>query len=261
MGRPKEIKKNHNQSVIAAVPIFKEKLSKLEEFALDRTFKVLTEREIMFFCPDGLNISYYRRRFSNAKYIYFDKSFFSSVQDYSRLLLTKEFYDTFSASEFLLVVQPDVYIFRDDLDHWVSQPFDYIGAPWPHGMQLNLKLGRYLSVDGKAVISYVGNGGFSLRRTNQCKRLIEEFPDVIDTFFKSGSSEDLFFSIVGQLSSSFILPNQIVASKFAIEVEAEHYQKICGDVSPMGVHAFEKYSPEFWREKIGAWPDVDKSMK
>jgi hypothetical protein len=257
MGRQVEIKKNHNQSVIAAIPIFKEKLSKLEEFALDRTFQVLIEREIFFFCPDGLNISYYRQRYPTAKYTYFEKSYFASVYDYSRLLLTKGFYDTFSNSEFLLIVQPDVYIFRDDLDYWVSQPFDYIGAPWPQGMQLNLKLGRYLSVNGKAVISYVGNGGFSLRRIQQCKRLIEEFPDVIDTFFKSGSNEDLFFSIVGQLSTHFIMPNQIIASRFAIELEAEHYQKICGDVLPMGVHAFEKYTPQFWRKKIGDWPDGD----
>lgn len=260
MSLKNSIGKKPPHSVVVAVPIYNVSLSDLEQFSLDQTFKILKDREIMFFCPDGLDITYYRGRYPTAKYVYFKKDYFVSVYDYSRLLLTKPFYEAFSNVEFLLIVQPDVYIFRDDLDYWTTQPFDYIGAPWPHGMQLNLKLGRYLRIGGKAVISYVGNGGFSLRRVQKCIDLIEEFPDVIDTFFKSGSNEDLFYSIVGQLSTSFILPNQIIASKFAIEVEPEHYYEISGELSPMGVHAFEKYAPEFWRARIGDWPAQSKPV-
>jgi hypothetical protein len=246
--------KSGTNSVAVAVPIYKDSLSALEQFSLDQTFYILKDRETMFVCPDGLGITYYRRRYPAAKYVYFDKGYFASVYDYSRLLLSKPFYAAFSNFEFLLIVQPDVYVFRDDLDYWITQPFDYIGAPWPQGMQLNIMLGRYVPVGGKVVTSYVGNGGFSLRRVRKCIGLIDEFPDVIDTFVKSGSNEDLFYSIFGQLSTSFILPNQITASKFAIEIEPEHYQAITGELSPMGVHAFDKYAPNFWRSRIGDWP-------
>ncbi len=251
-----ENEKNEKNSVIVTVPIYKTTLNSLEQFALDRTFRILAEREIIFTCPDGLDTSHYRGRYPSAKYIHFKKDYFSSVYDYSRLLLTIEFYAAFSTAQFLLIVQPDVYIFRDDLDHWTAQPFDYIGAPWPNGMHLNLQLGRYLTVGGKAVVTYVGNGGFSLRRVRKCIDLINEFPDIIGTFYSSGSNEDLFYSIVGQLSNDFILPNQVIAARFAIEIEPEHYYKIISGLAPMAVHAFERYSPAFWREKIGEWPEA-----
>jgi hypothetical protein len=52
------------------------------------------------------------------------------------------------------------------------------------------------------------------------------------------------------LSSDFVLPNQMTASEFSWELKPEEFYRMSGGVLPMGVHGFDKNSPEFWRLHI-----------
>jgi hypothetical protein len=246
-------------SVEIVVPIYKTELNAEEIFSVDRTFHVLAGYSITFFGPAGLDISFYTGRYPAAKFKFFDQNYFVSVAGYSRLLVQEEFYSAFEDKEFLLIVQPDVYVFRDDLPEWLKSPFDYVAAPWPNGLSLNIKIGKFLiGNEGRAYTTYVGNGGFSLRRINKCKKLIREHKDVADWFMQSGSAEDLFFSFMGALSVDFFIPNQITASLFSMEIAPEYFCHLNGGKLPMGAHAYTQYSQSFWQTHIQNHSELNK---
>jgi hypothetical protein len=236
------------------VPIYKEFLNAREEFSLDHSLKTLANYRRVFIAPMGLNVAYYATRYGGC-FRFYHPDFFSSPQGYSRLLVSAEFYEGFAGVEFLLILQPDVFVFRDDLPRWLAHPFDYVGAPWPDGFELRVQAGKFAIAGGKTIKAYVGNGGFSLRRRAKCIALIREHTEIARWFVLTGSNEDLFFSIMGSLSSDFILPNQMTASEFALELDPEKYFELNGHTLPMGVHAWEKYSPDFWRTHMPPWPE------
>ena len=84
----------------------------------------------------------------------------------------------------------------------------------------------------RLVTVHVGNGGFSLRRNLACIALIEEFPEMHQLFVETLKTarpgmlhEDFFFSTAGSQSLNFKIPNERVASTFALEALPEVYFK------------------------------------
>jgi len=175
------------------------------------------------------------------------------------MLVREQFYTDTCRAEFVLIVQPDVYVFRDDLDRWLHSPFDYVGAPWPDGIEININAGKFAAVGGKRLRVHVGNGGFSLRRTSKCAALIREHGEIAEWFTKSGSNEDLFFAFMGMLSEDFILPNQMTAARFSWELKPEHYHELLGSKLPMGIHEYQKQRADLWGRFVERW--VDDSIK
>ncbi|MEY3200919.1 MAG: hypothetical protein RIR70_469 [Pseudomonadota bacterium] len=241
-------------SVEILIPIHQLHFSPSAEFSVDQTCRVLTGYQTTFFGPAGLDVAYYATRYPHARFRFYAAEFFSSVNSYSRLLVSDFFYAEEHSPDFFLIVQPDVYLFRDDLPQWLDQPYDYVGAPWPQGIEINIQAGKFARVGGKPIKAYVGNGGFSLRRRRKCLNLIREHSDVANWFLQTGSNEDLFFALMGALSNDFILPNQMVASRFSTELMPEHFFTLNDETLPMGTHAFQKHAPDFWRQYIPTWP-------
>ncbi len=238
-------------SLIIVIPIYKNQFDVQEQRLVDRMFYVFAKRELTFVGPENLDTNYYKQRYPTAKLITFQSTYFESVRGYNRLLLNKGFYDTFDDREFMLISQPDVYVFRDDLDIWLQKPYDYVGAPWPSGYSVKINMGRFYNETGGTVLTaFVGNGGFSLRRIKQCVRLIEHDKEVLSWFSASGSNEDLFFSFIGAVTPAFVMPNVIEASLFGMELEPEFLYRLDGGKLPMGVHAPGKHSPKFWEQYI-----------
>lgn len=239
---------------IVLVPIYKPDLDVLERFSLDRSLAALSGQEIAFIGPVNLDRQYYAELYPNIPYIDFESASFSSIPGYNRLLLSQDFYRRFLDYEFMLILQTDAIVLRDELDYWCAQPFDYIGAPWPDGYELFVNLGLFEGAYGKRVTVQVGNGGFSLRRIRKCISLLKEFDVAISVFDRTGSSEDLFFSVMGALSGDFIIPNEITASRFSLELKPSYYFAVNGGKPPMGGHAWWKHEPEFWRNLLSGAP-------
>lgn len=235
------------RNIVILVPIYKNNLDPLESYSLDRSLSVLSGREILFIGSEKLDRQYYSEHYPTIPFAAYDVLYFASVIGYNQLLLSPEFYSGYTAYEFILILQTDAVILKDELDFWCTQPFDYIGAPWPDGYELFVNAGKFEGEYGKRVKVYVGNGGLSLRRTGKCLSLLEEFDAIVDVFNRTGSSEDLFFSVMGALSGDFIIPNEIIASRFSLELKPSYYYAINGNRLPMGGHAWWKYEPEFWR--------------
>lgn len=204
----------------------------------------------MLIGPEGLDISYYTARYPGLRFHGYDQRYFVSIQGYNHLLLDPGFYAEFETYEFMLILQTDAIVLRDELDWWCAQPFDYVGAPWPEAVEVIANAGLFEGNNGKHVRAHVGNGGLSLRRIRKCLSLLEEQAVFVDIFANTGSSEDLFFSLIGQLSSDFIIPNEITASRFALELRPSHYFQINGGKLPMGGHAWWKYEMDFWRKLL-----------
>lgn len=241
-------------NVIVLIPLYKEQLTPSEKFAIAHSLNVLRERAIMFIGPQSLDIASITKDFGDYRYQVFDDACFASVAGYSRMLLSPDFYENLSNYEFALILQTDAIVLRDELEGWCAQPFDYIGAPWPDGFELFVNMGPFAGANGKKVKVHVGNGGLSLRRLRKCQLLLLEFPEVVETFHRTGSSEDLFFSVMGALSIDFLIPNEVTASRFAMELKPSFYHSVNGGFVPMGGHAWEKYEPEFWRKHIVKTP-------
>lgn len=230
------------------IPIYREELEPLESFSLDYSLACLKPgRSLFFIAPERLDVSYYGRHFPGVAVECFDDEYFASVKGYSRLLLSPAFYERFVAChEFMLILQTDSILLRDDLDHWCAQPWDYVGAPWPDGLEVMLNLDNFSGELGKRVKVHVGNGGLSLRRNAACIGLLKEFAQATEMFLRSGSSEDIFFGLLGAQSLDFKIPNERVASLFALELQPERYMAINQGREPMGGHAWWRYNQPFW---------------
>jgi hypothetical protein len=238
-------------SLIIVIPIYKPQFDGEEQFLVDRMFSIFSSREIAFMAPESLDKHFYLSRYPKAEVVTFANEFFASVNSYSRLLLTADFYRAFNDREFLLICQPDVYLFRDDMDIWLKKPYDYIGAPWPRGFSTSLNMGRFRhGTRGNPVTAFVGNGGFSLRRVSKCIYLIENDVEISDWFRKTGSNEDLFFSFTGAMTENFVLPNLIEASLFSMETEPDLLYSLNKRQLPMAAHAFRKNWSGLWRAHI-----------
>ena len=114
--------------------------------------------------------------------------------EYSRLLMTKSFYDNIP-TEIFLIFQTDSMIFSKN-KNYINRflQYDYVGAPWPH---LN---------------NQIGNGGFSLRKKSKMIEILEKekIPD------DPNYPEDLFFA----------LPKNVSLYKPSIE-EAKYFSFEC----------------------------------
>lgn len=236
------------KDVLALIPIHRKELNILEQFSVDYSLHALKKRTVCFFGPRNLDRKYYFSRYSKVPYCDFDDKHFSSISEYNRLLMSGDFYNRFDKYNFLLILQPDAIVIRDELDFWLSKPFDFIGAPWPdrHELRVSLDVGRFSGQDAKQLKLKVGNGGLSLRRTHKFIELLEEFPEAAEYFRINGLNEDLYFSAMAMLSGNFIVPNEIIASRFSLELEPSYYYRVNGGKLSMGAHAWWKYEPEFW---------------
>lgn len=236
-----------NKKILVLIPIYKNKLDDIERYSVEYSMSTLASREIRFIGPEILNIEHYASHYKEISFDSFPAPYFESIVEYNRLLLSKSFYERYDDYEFILILQTDAIVLRDELDFWCSQPFDYVGAPWPFGFELFVNLGLFEGDFGRHVRVTVGNGGLSLRRVDKCKKILSEFPTAINIFCRSGSSEDLFFSVMGSLSHDFVVPNEITASRFAMELKPSYYYQVNGGYTPMGGHAWYKTEPDFWR--------------
>ena len=203
---------------VVLVPIYQSELPADEAYALDKSLPLLQGRPVFFIGPQRLNASWYQARYPHIELLRFEDSYFASIRGYNLLMLSPEFYRRFHRHEFMLVLQTDAILLSDQLDHWAGQPYDYVGAPWPKPIEVMVQLDQFAGPNAQRVSAKVGNGGFSLRRIRKCEALLNEFPQALDMFRRSGSSEDIFFAVMGVLSANFVLPGEMVAAQFALEL-------------------------------------------
>lgn len=247
------------------IPVYKELTDKYEELSFRQCLKILHNYPIYLLTHEDLPLSRYDgiAKEYNIKLgrVFFDPSFFTSIAGYNRLMMSKTFYQSLAAHQYILIYQLDAFIFKDELKYWCNQGYDYIGAPW----MINDK-GEMLDRS----LWTVGNGGLSLRKVSHCLKVLSwkgpvikyrkikylpymlGWQNTIRYFKKSGLNEDGLFS--GLLSPSYIhynVPSPEVAAHFAFERFPSYLFDICNHQLPFGCHAFLKFEyDEFWKHYI-----------
>lgn len=219
------------EEVVVVIPIYREKITSLEQVSLAQAVNILGEYDICFIVPQSLKWeSEYKIRI-----VKFADDFFTSRKAYNRLMLSVEFYKRFENYEYILIYQLDAFVFSNQLKEFCKLKYDYIGAPWICGRQYYL--------NKKNCIWHVGNGGFSLRRVSSCIRLIGSNYKLVDVCSKL--NEDLFFAMGN--SASFKVAPVEVALTFAFERQVEKCYLMNKRKLPFGCHAWERYDFEFWK--------------
>ena len=244
-----------NKRCVVLIPVYKDLLDEDELFSVQSSLKHLNDFEVLFIGPKKLNVNYYSCEFPQVGFKLFENEFFANINGYNKLLTSESFYRCFKEYEYMLILQTDAIILKNELMKWVDFRYDYIGAPWPKGFSLPIISNKFPLKNGVLCTAFVGNGGLSLRNIDSSIRLLQEFPDLSLIWQNTGHAEDLFFAFLGTLSDFFKIPNFKVAARFSHDIDPEYLSAIIDNDYPFGVHAWSKYNREFWVNHY-AWPKM-----
>jgi hypothetical protein len=217
----------------------------------------------------------------------FSPRYFGSPQAYKRLVLSRRFYASFEAYEYILIYHLDALVFSDQLREWCAAGFDYLGAPW------------LTCVDDPAQgFSRVGNSGFSLRNVSAALRVIDSrryriHPDdywakahaakswpmrLLNRPRKWGkyitrlngarwemsryrANDDGFWSNRAQhYCPDFRIPSVETALHFAFECAPRYCYDQNGRQLPFGCHAWGRYDRAFWEPFLLSEADAPAAL-
>lgn len=215
------------------IPIHKIGFNHDEEISFRQAEKVFSKEDIILALPEHI---YYSEEYKKYKKEKFSRDYFESVESYNRLMLSAEFYKRFIAYDYILIYQLDAFVFKNKLGYFTELDYDYIGAPWLHGI--------FYYINEKNCIWHVGNGGFSLRKVKPFIRILEEK----EPLKKSIINEDVFFSSV--VDGDFKTAPFDVALQFSFEKQVEKCFQLNKGHLPFGCHAWKRYDKKFWTPYI-----------
>lgn len=129
-------------------------LSEEQEKNVDSCFlNAPPDADFYVLLPRNIDGDYYRWRYPEAKVLYLE-GWLSSHEAYNSLKTSAYFYLLFAGYEWILTFEPDAFLYVPNLNSYITQSYDYWGAPW---VKLQEQCYRWVGV---------GNSGFSLRRTS-----------------------------------------------------------------------------------------------
>jgi hypothetical protein len=240
-----------NQLVKVVIPIYKNNLNGDESRALQQCCKILFRYPIVIVKPESLNIHAILQAYPQLETENFDDDFFTNLEAYNVLMLSPLFYKRFLDCEYILIYQLDAYVFGDELEDWCRKSYDYIGAPWITRGMFWKELGDFFRkrVGLKEKIRYgdcffeVGNGGFSLRRT-------QTFYEIATKAVPPASiPEDILWSRRLR-NSDYRVPDYKEALLFSFDKYPETGFKITHRI-PFGCHAWNRKKMIcFWKNII-----------
>jgi hypothetical protein len=256
-----------NSLVAVIIPLYKTQLSHLEEIAVKQCFNILSQHKIIALKPKSLSLDLYNFKFNEE--VSFDDSYFKDIAGYNNLMLSAEFYERFLEYQFILIYQPDAFVFKDDLVKWCQEGYDYVGAPWLRPAEypdifkkIKNKIRKYLHIKNNTKQNNsliptslqfengVGNGGFSLRRTRRFFEICKNSRDIINQYnnrHEDFFNEDAFWSIeVNRKKKQLNIPNYKKAVFFSIENNYEYGFRLTNGKLPFGCHSWDKHL-NFWR--------------
>lgn len=245
------------------LPIHKTDLNETEMNSIFFNLNTLKDWDHIVVCPisilDEVKVIFTKSKCKKIKFYGLKDSNFHSVTSYDQMLIKSEFYKMFQEYLYILITQPDVVIFRDEIQYWMDKNFDYIGAPWIINSSKNKE--NY----------FVGNGGVSLRKIDsflnalltikvvKCpkwylkeKKIPKLFHGIFSycfgfnrlLFFKQ-THEDFFWSqLIPSSNKTFKVAPLEDSFEFAIEkFKEEDRKKVSIKNMPFAIHAWEKYAP------------------
>ena len=229
--------------VVIGIPVYREELTDFEKISLRQVHNIMSNWNKVFIAPKSLQIDY-GKSFSEYEVIRFDDKYFQSIETYTELLLTEEFYEKFIDYTYLLIYQLDAFVFSDRLMQFCGIGMDFIGAPACGGNWKNY---------------HVGNGGFSLRRISSCLRVVKTknkiLERLISLYHPNNWGEDDFFAFCGRSSEiDFKVPSPRIAATFSAQTDYVHgLRDIPRRGLPFGCHYWPTLNYHFWKPYIESY--------
>lgn len=215
------------------IPYYHINLTKLEQIAFLQCKKILGNYPIIILIPDYLEADHLTDKMITLERV--PKEWMESVSAYNGMMMNIDFYNRFKRYRYILIYQLDAFVFCDKLQEMCDLGYDYIGAPWLHGL--------FYYLNAEKCIWHVGNGGFSLRKVDSFIRFLEGKQDI-----DISMQEDFFYAVMG--SDEFKIAPLDIALQFAFESEVKECFKQNKERLPFGCHAWGKYDFSFWRPYI-----------
>lgn len=248
--------------IVIVIPVHRTRLTPDETLSVSQCERILGRYDVCFACPDSVrNIT----GFEHIAVEHFNDEYFDGIHGYNRLMMTEIFYQRFARYTYMLIYQPDAFVFRDELLEWVERDYSYIGAPWILKAKYRTPFGRFILRFRGLGHSFrrqpfrplllgdkVGNGGFSLRRTADFIRVCRNEQEAIQTYHDKSTqwseyNEDAFWAT----RPSFRYPTAKEALGFAFDLYPEECLRQAGHVLPFGCHGWSKTGvSDFWRPLI-----------
>src|SRR2546423_218709 len=113
-------------TVAVVVPMYEPELAPDEAISLRHLDRFLSGYERILAVPETFEV-----RLNGFQVCRFPDRFFTSINAYSALLLSRPFYEAFADYDYILIYQTDALVFSDQLREWCAAGYDYLGAPWP----------------------------------------------------------------------------------------------------------------------------------
>jgi hypothetical protein len=268
-----------NNLAAIVIPLYKSRLSPLEEVSVRQCFKILSSYQIIAVKPRKLSLENYDFNFNEV--MSFDDEYFENRAGYNKLMLSPIFYERFLQYKFILIYQPDAYVFKDDLAYWCNQGYDYIGAPWVRythygdifkkiknltlrflHTKLNIKQRHSDLPTAIQIENRVGNGGLSLRNTAALHKVCIRNKKMIDYYNSRPEhqfGEDVFFGLeANRRREQLKIPHYKKAIYFSMNDVLQHSFNLTKGELPFGCHAWNLYI-DFWAPIFASASGVDIS--
>lgn len=162
-------------NIAVVIPVYREPIPR-EVAALSQCCRVLARYEMILVCPEGMDMSAFQDLWQSFHLTLreerFAPAYFEGLSGYNRLCLSQEFYRRFADKDYILIYQPDCYVFQDQLQEWCAKGYDFVGAP----LLGKTKEPTYYPKMRRRV----GNGGFCLRRVKAYLDFFENDKPVFD---------------------------------------------------------------------------------
>lgn len=240
-------------SVAVLIPLYRTKLSSAERLSLRQCVKVLDQYPLVLVKPESLSVDAILREFPTLTTHSFPDQFFTGTDSYNKLLVSPDFYQPFRPFDYVLIYQLDAYVFRDELPYWCAQRLDYIGAPTLHPPEFDALPAAESAAYARELSArrVVLNGGLSLRRVDGLLRYLK----IYNRFYPPWcGNEDMLFSREATrllpMKPFIRLPDWHQALRFAFEKSPAASYELTDHTLPFGCHAWERYAPDFWKERI-----------
>ena len=257
-------KKAHMNLVKVVIPIYQASLSQQERKSLSQAYKILRMYPLVVIKPNHLDLSELVTEFPKLSFISFADSYFKGISGYNRLMLAKEFYESFLDCTYILIYQLDAYVFRDELREWCNKGYDYIGAPWLQRPVYKLPvisgimhlIHSYHKFRGKPskqdLYGKIGNGGLSLRKVASHYRITCEQNERIDHYLAQKRyhlyNEDVFWATE---ANGFTYPKVKEAIRFSFDKYPGYCYKLNNRQLPFGCHSwYKRKMKKFWMDFI-----------
>lgn len=261
----------NKKRVVIIIPTHRPNLTADDKISLNHLNKYLKKYDTFFVIPESVSSKEFASLGYKVKTV--DNSFFGNIRNYSNLLLTKGFYETFRKYDFMLIHQLDVLVFSDQLEKWGNSGYDYIASPWFRPV-----IG-YLSHKKNSPPSG-GNGGFALRNIQKSIKVLDIVNKSATRTSKNLVLRKLWFIwavLTGKSNKIWLRApaldypfyedgfwaleapkydsNYKVASfEESLRFGFERFPRKCFELNnqklPFGCHAWKRYDEEFWKPYI-----------